>query len=479
MIRSFLTFLFLILTLVSYSQSNRFELLLSDSSMSNASVSFIVADADNGNVLIAHNPRTSLIPASTLKLVTSAAALELMGPEYKFKTTIGYTGSINRRSGRLDGNIVIKGGGDPSLGSEYFKDHYREFIADWVEEIKKSGIKKIRGRIVTDDSYFDFEPVPPKWLWEDIGTYYGAGVFGLSVFDNSCKIRVKSSADSSHVDLIGVTPDLHGYSFTNRLAASGIKENWYVFTAPYSTGGWLSGTIPVSSEELIMDASIPDPPLLIAKILNEKLEAEGIKISGEPSTVRLEPETSTVNITWITETVSPFLSLIADVLNKESVNLYAEHLVKELGKCYTNKGTTASGVKIIRNFLGNSDIDTAGMFIEDGSGLSSRNGINSEQLVKLLIFMRNRGKHFNIFYSSLPDAGRNGTLAGYFTDPVFDSNLKAKSGSMSRVRCYAGYFTTYSGRHLAFSILINNYQGTSRHVINLIEETLKEIIMYK
>jgi len=476
--RTILASIFLLSIHVSFAQPGMFEHFLSDSSMANASLSFFVADADSGNVLIAYNPRMSLIPASTLKLVTSAAALELLGPEYTFKTTLGYTGTLNRRSGRLDGNIFITGGGDPSLGSEYFKDHYREFISSWVEEIKKAGIKKIRGKILTDDSYYDFEPVPPRWLWEDMGTYYGAGVFGLSVYDNSSRIRVKSSPDSSRVDIIEITPALQDFTFTNKLAASGKKENWYVFAAPYSRSGWLSGTIPVSNEEIVLDASITDPPLLIAKILHEKLETEGVDISEEPATIRLEPEISSKNITYITETVSPFLSLIVEVLNTESVNLYAEHLVKELGKRYEKRGTTAAGVKVIRDFLGSSGIDTTGLFIEDGSGLSSRNGINSEQLVKLLIFMRNRGKHFDLFYSSLPDAGRNGTLTQYFTDPVFDSNLKAKSGSMTRVRCYAGYFTTLSGRHLAFSILINNYKGTSRPVITHIEETLKEIIMY-
>src|SRR3989339_771459 len=185
-------------------QSGRFEQFLSDPAISNASVSFFVADAENGDVLLSYNPKTSLIPASTMKLVTSAAALELLGPEYTFKTNIGYTGSPSR-SGRLDGNIVITGGGDPSLGSEYFNDHYREFIDSWVEAIKNAGIKKIRGRIVTDDSYYDFEPVPPRWLWEDMGTYYGAGVFGLSVFNNSCRIIVKSSPDSSGVDVTGIT----------------------------------------------------------------------------------------------------------------------------------------------------------------------------------------------------------------------------------------------------------------------------------
>lgn len=474
-ISSAVFFLFSILVLSA--QSQKFELFLSDSLMTNAAVSFFVEDTDSGKVLMSHNPKMSLIPASAMKLVTSAVALELLGPEYTFKTILGYTGSLNRRSGRLDGNIIIKGGGDPALGSEYFKDHYRDFINSWVEEIKRAGIRKIRGRIVTDDSYFDYEPVPPRWLWEDLGTYYGAGVYGLSVFDNSCRIRVKSSPDSSRVEIIGITPELHDYTFTNKLSASGKKENWYVFSAPYSRSGWFSGTIPASNEEIIIDAAITDPPLLIASILHEKLESEGIDISEEPVTIRIEPDILTGDLTLLTETVSPMLSSIADVLNKESVNLYAEHLVKELGKRYENSGTTAAGVRVIRDFLGNVGIDTTGFFIEDGSGLSSRNGVNSESLVKLLIYMRTSGKSYDLFYSSLPDAGRSGTLAQYFTDPVFDSNLKAKSGSMTRVRCYAGYFTTGSGRHLAFSILINNFQGSSGPVIKNIEEILKEIII--
>jgi D-alanyl-D-alanine carboxypeptidase/D-alanyl-D-alanine-endopeptidase (penicillin-binding protein 4) len=475
--RSTLAVFFLLSVHLLSAQSKRFELFLSDSLMTNASVSFFAEDTDSGKILISHNPKMSLIPASTMKLITSAVALELLGPEYTFKTTLGYTGSLNRRSGRLDGNIIITGGGDPSLGSEYFKDHYRDFIGSWVEEIKRAGIRKIRGRIVTDDSYYDFEPVPPRWLWEDLGTYYGAGVYGLSVFDNSCRIRVKSSSDSSRVDIIGITPDLHDYTFTNKLAATGSKENWYVFAAPYSRSGWFSGTIPASEAEINIDAAITDPPLLIASILHERLESEGIDISEEPVTKRLEPEISTRDLTWLTETVSPALSLIADVLNKESVNLYAEHLVKELGKRYEKGGTTASGVRVLRDFLGKAGIDTTGLFIEDGSGLSSRNGINSEALVKLLIFMRTRGKSYDLFYSSLPDAGRNGTLSQYFIDPVFESNLKAKSGSMTRVRCYAGYFTTASGRHMAFGMLVNNYQGPSGPIIKHIEEILKDLII--
>lgn len=474
--RELLFLVFFLLSLTGKSQTTRFEMFLADSVMTNASVSFLVTDADSGYIICSHNPELSLIPASTMKLVTSSAALELLGPEYTFKTFVGYTGTV-RRSGRLDGDIVIIGGGDPALGSEYFREHYNNFISSWVNGIKKYGIKKVGGKVITDDSCFDYEPVAPRWLWEDIGASYGAGVYGLSVFDNSCKIRVKSSDKSYGVELLEITPDLHGYNFTNRLIASGTNENWYVYSAPYSSTGWLSGTIPASGKEIILNASIPDPPLLLARILNEKLDSAGIKIKGEPATRRLEPEGLHEPVTIISETVSPLLIFIINILNKESVNLYAEHLLKELGKQIEGKGTTAAGLNVIMKFLDKAGADTTGLFLEDGSGLSARNGLNAEALVKLLNFMRSKGKYFPEFYFSLPDAGYSGTLSQYFTDDVFISNLKAKSGSMTRVRCYAGYMTARSGKQLIFTIMVNNFQGSSKHIITHIEAVLKEIIL--
>ncbi|HUX96915.1 MAG TPA: D-alanyl-D-alanine carboxypeptidase/D-alanyl-D-alanine-endopeptidase [Bacteroidales bacterium] len=473
--RKLLFLIFFLISIKTNSQTTRFEIFLTDTVMTNASVSFLVADADIGNVLFSYNPKLSLIPASTMKLVTSSAALELLGPAYTFRTSVGYTGTVNR-SGRLYGNIVIKGGGDPTLGSEYFSEYYNDFVSGWVDDLKKYGIRKVRGKVITDDSYYDYEPVAPRWLWEDIGVYYGAGVYGLSVFDNSCKIRVKSSGGSSGVEILDITPDLHGYKFTNRLISSGSEENWYVYSAPYSTQGWLSGTVPSSEKEIILDASIPDPPLLLAEILNEKLDQAGIRITGKPATSRLEPAKLPENITILSETISPLLTFIIDILNKESVNLYAEHLVKELGKQIKGRGTTAAGLNVIREFLDKAGVDTTGLFIEDGSGLSSRNGLNAEGLVKLLIYLRARGRYFPEFYSSLPEAGYSGTLSQYFTDEVFVSNLKAKSGSMTRVRCYAGYMTSRSGKNLVFTIMVNNFQGTSRYIITHIEDILKEII---
>ena len=477
MFRIFFIVSFVFLTLRSFSQEKSFGKFLADSSMSHASVSLCIANAENGETVFGYNSDKSLTPASVMKLITSAVTLELLGPQYTFITEFGYTGTINKRSGKLTGNIVIRGGGDPALGSDYFADHYGDFMSGWVTEIKKLGIKKIEGRVITDDSYYDFLPVPAKWLWEDAGNYYGAGVYGLSVFDNTYEIHLKTSSDSSQLLITEIVPNECKSEFSNWLTAAGTSDEGYVFSAPYSTNGWLAGSVPVNMEDIMLKASIADPPRLLAKMLNERLEAADIIVSGEPTTTRLEQENISGNVVPVSVTTSPPLVKIIEVLNHESINMYAEHLIKELGKKYKNTGSTAAGVEVIKDFLKNAGIETDGMFIEDGSGLSPVNSINSKELAKLLFYMKKNGRYFTEYFNSLPDAGKEGTLKNYFRDPAFDSRLKAKSGSMTRVRSYAGYFTTQSGKQMIFSIIVNNYSGPSKKIISHIEEIIKEIII--
>ena len=476
--KTFFSIIFSLLTGLLSSQNNTVQSFISDSSMIHASVSMCVRDADNGETIIEYNSDKSLIPASIMKLITSAVALELLGPQFNFRTTVGYTGSLNKRTGKLSGSIIIKGGGDPALGSDYFEDHYAGFMDRWVSDIKLAGIKRVTGSVITDDSYFDFLPVPSKWLWEDLGNYYGAGVYGLSVYDNTTEIHLKTGTDSLVV-VSDITPIKYRYDYENKLVASGNTDEGYVFATPYSLKGWLSGTVPVSQEDFILKASIADPPLLTASLLSEKLVTSGISVNNEPSTFRLEKGNIPSEFIPVSEIISPPLAEIIKVLNHESVNLYAENLLKELGRSFRNSGSTAAGVSVVRDFLTNTGINTDGMFIEDGSGLSPMDAINSGGLADLLIYMRNHGKYFNDYFSSLPEAGKEGTLKYYFKDPAFESRMRAKSGSMTRVRCYSGYFKTVSDRNMVFSILVNNYRGPSGKIISGIEEIIREIILYK
>ncbi len=479
MLRILFTLTLACLNLLSFSQDKSFETFLSDSTMRYASVSFCVADAESGKTITEYNSEKSLAPASVMKLITSAAALELLGPQYTFKTVLGYTGTINSRSGKLSGDIVIKGGGDPALGSDNFADHYNDFLDGWVNEIMKLGVKKIEGRVLTDDSYYDYLPVPAKWLWEDLGNYYGAGAYGLSVFDNTYAIHFRSSSDSNLPVIKEIVPAECTFEFSNRLVSAGTSDEGYVFAAPYSTNGWLAGSIPVNTDDFVMKASISDPSLLIARMLNNKLVAAGIPVSEAPNSVRMEQRNITEQIHPITETISPPLAEIIKVLNHESVNLYAEHLIKELGKKYKNSGSTASGIEVIKDFLSSAGIAAGGLFMEDGSGLSPLDAINSRELVNILSFMKNKGKYFHEYYASLPEAGKEGTLKNYFHDPAFDSRLKAKSGSMTRVRCYAGYLTSVSGKEMIFSLIINNYTGSPKNIIPKIETIIRELILFK
>lgn len=458
-------------------QERALDKLLSDSSMISASVSMCILNASTGESVCEYNPEESLMPASVLKLLTSAAAIELLGPRYCFKTRLGYTGSLNKSNGLLTGDIVIKGGGDPSLGSQYFKDHYGNFLTDWITRIKRLGIKKIEGRIIADDTRYDNQPVPPKWIWEDIGNYYGAGIYGLSVFDNMFEIHFRTSGDGTIPEITKTIPDFSGYELANRLIASGNDDNGYIFAAPYTHQGWISGTIPVNRDDFVLKASIPDPPLFLARLFKAMLDSAGITVSGSPTTGRLINKKPVEETELIDEVTSPPLERIIEVLNHESVNLYAEHLLKEMGKVFRNSGSTASGIEILYGFLEDAGINGTGIFLEDGSGMSPMNAITSQGLAWILLFMRNRSANFAGFYNSMPDAGREGTLKSSFKNPAFYSNLKAKSGSMTRVRSYAGFFKTRLGNEMVFSIIINNFSGPSQRIIGGIEDIILETIL--
>jgi D-alanyl-D-alanine carboxypeptidase/D-alanyl-D-alanine-endopeptidase (penicillin-binding protein 4) len=472
----FIVFLLILTCQTILSQEKAFEAFLSDSSMKHAAVSFYLADTDNGIAISEYCSDRSLMPASVMKLVTTSAAIELLGPDFTFNTELGYTGELNKKTGILKGDIVIKGGGDPALGSGEFGEHYTGFEQKWIDNIRENGIRKVKGKIITDDSYYDYQPVPGKWLWEDAGNYYGAGAYGLSVYDNTCEIHFNtSSANSDHV-ITTIVPEECTNELTDYLSVSGTEDKGYIYAAPYSSSGWMAGTIPANRDDFVLKASITDPPLLLAEIIDKKSRESGIIISGKPTTVRAESVAGEGFVT-ISKITSPPLKEIINVLNHESVNLYAEHLIKELGKKFRNDGSTISGTEAVKEFLTVTGISTDGIFMEDGSGLSPLNSVSARAITDLLLYMKNKSKYPAEFINSLPEAGKEGTLKSYFNDPVFESRLSAKSGSMTRVRSYAGYVRTISNKELAFCIIVNNFTGPSGNIVAHIEEILKEIII--
>ena len=448
-----------------------------DSIFGVGSLTLTVAELTTGEVLCSINPGKTLTPASVQKLVSTSAALEILGADYRFTTVIGYKGQLNRRGNVLTGDVIIKGGGDPALGSERFADHYGDIVRNMADAIEKSGISRIDGRVIADETIYDLSPVSTRWSWGDLGNYYGAGPYGLSVFDNTLRIHMKTGERGSVPQIFKLDPVIKDLTLMSYLLAEGTSDRGYVYSAPYNNYAWISGFVPENREEFVLRASIPDPPMVLANLLTDELQARGIKVTRGAGSIRTVFDVAEGELQPVLEIASPPLSDIIHILNHESVNLYAEHMLKQLGYELSGTGTISAGVQAVRTFLDEAGIQNRGIFIEDGSGLAPRNGMTSEFMVQLIRHMLLNGNNPETFRNSLPPAGEAGTMRSYFRDPLFMNNLRAKTGTLSRVRGYAGVFTAASGKEFTFCILVNNYLGPLSDVNKCIEDLFMYILL--
>lgn len=441
--------------------------MTADKNLINASVSFYAYDMDNNVVLAELDPDRSLVTASTMKVVTTATALQLYGSYHKFKTTIQYEGYIDSLC-TLHGDIYIKGGGDPTLGSRFFTKKGKDIMQEWVHAIANLGIHQIDGRIIGDASYFSDEYVPPTWGWGDMGNYYGAGVSGLTIYDNL--VRYIFNAGNSNNDSTNIvcyepyTPDLF---IDNRVKAGDIKKDEaYIFGAPYDTYRVIRGRIPKGAKDFEVKGAMHDPAYVAAFGLEAKLWEMGISVTQSATTVRKlkmyglyhASDTSRREVLTIK---SPSLSKIVYWTNLISNNLFAEHLLKHIGVKKYGNGTVFSSTVAVKKYWTNKGVNMMGFYVNDGSGLSRANAVSAKQLVGILKYMSKSSKYSKTFKSSLPIAGKTGTLKNVGRNTKIQGNLRAKSGTMSRVKSYAGYVTTASGKHLAFAIIANNFNCTT------------------
>lgn len=446
--------------------------MLSDTSLTGMSVSICFADAVTGETVFSYDGTRNLAPASVMKLYPTATALSFLGPDYIFSTELLMTGSLNSKKGILDGDLVIKGSGDPALGSPYFEENYGDFIAGWVRTVKARGINHIRGRIAAAPSIYDNNPVPGGWSWADIGNYYGAGVYDINICDNTWKAYVTGYDDGTPATVDSVDYLADGIRVTNYLISSGNSDNGYVYNAPYSYDAWISGTVPVN-RSIALKASLPDPPFTLVRLFDRQLREAGVIIDGEPSPARSMECCTEPEVLCVTE--SPRLSDIVYVTNHESVNLYAEQLRKHLGYMLGGEGSFSAGSDVIENFLVAAGCDPGKTVMLDGSGLSANNNINACMTVRLLVHMHNSGVA-DAFEASLPEAGKNGTMKNYFRDPFFADRVRAKTGSITSVKSFAGYIITDSGRVLAFAMIANGFSAPYRLVTNHMENLAAEIM---
>jgi D-alanyl-D-alanine carboxypeptidase/D-alanyl-D-alanine-endopeptidase (penicillin-binding protein 4) len=451
------------------------EKLENDPELKNASLSFYALDLDSNQVVASFMENKSLVPASTMKLVTTATALELLGPEKQFSTRIAHSGTIDS-NGVLNGNIYIVGGGDPCLGADRFSAHYGDFITNWATAILNLGIDSINGRVIGDASIFNAQLIPSTWIWADLGNYYGAGPCGLSIYENKCQVDLKSGKNGASTEVTCTTPYIPNLSYHNEVKGKVThKDESYIFGGPYQNKRSIVGSIPINKEKYTVKGSIPDPAYLAAFELDMMLRNKGMKLANPSSTLRkLKLEHINIENTFkkiILTEYSPQLIDIIRLTNFHSINLYAEHLMSQISVLSTEIGDTEKGTEVTTQFWKENKIDIAGMQVSDGSGLSRFNSISSKQLVDILKYM-NESKNKILFKNSLPVAGESGTMRNVGRSSAASGNVMAKSGTMTRVKSYAGYVTTKGKNHLAFALIVNNFNCSTYEMKKKIEKIM-------
>lgn len=484
------------LTIVGYSQSRSLEKkkhnvnkLLKEISelpeFKTAGFAFYAVDVNSNQVVAQLNMDKALKPASTLKLVSTATILELLGPEYQFETTLEYTGEIDTINNILNGNIFIKGGGDPSLGSKYFEStKEKQFLSDWVDAVSDLGIDSISGSVIADARVFSWDIVPPTWSWIDMGNYYGAGPCGLTVYDNYYTIFFNTGdLVGETVEIASILPNIPNLVFDNKITADSITyDNGYIYGAPYSNEHYLRGQLPVSRKNFAIKGSIPDPAYFAALQLDSILVQNNISMGKPATTMRmLNKEIGADNIErnkiFLTRSVS--LSDIISQTNIHSINLFAEHCLIHSGIKLGALPETNNSTDSVISFWSIKGMDTQGMTMFDGSGLSHYNAITPRQMVYLLTYMKTKSDYFDVFYNSLAIAGETGTLKRMFKGSIAEGKLRAKSGTVNRVKAYAGYVTSKSGREIAFSMVVNNFSCSSGEARAKLEQLMIALAEFK
>lgn len=450
--------------------------LLRQPFMEGSSFSLMVKEVETGRTVFAYDTLRQLTPASVMKSLTTATALELLGEDFRYPTSIEHDGTIEQ--GVLRGNLFIKGSGDPSLGSSFLEEE-ADFLGEWISAIQSAGISSIEGSVIADEQLFDTEGTSLKWVVEDMGTDYGAGSYGLNVFDNCFKLGFKTAEPGSRPQVKGMEPwiDLHFHNYMTAQKVS--SDSCYLMGAPFSNERYLYGVLPANKSYLEIKGDIPDPPRFLAEYLTKALHKAGITVKGSPSCYRLLQESGqwpTAPRQTLITTYSPTLSELIRITNFVSHNLFADALLKTIGLRYQPRNgevisSFGRGAKVLRSFWEEKGLDVATLYQVDGSGLAAINKLSTAFVTEFLVYMRKQSRKSTVFYHSLPQVGVEGSVRNFWKGGL---PARIKSGSMTRVKGYAGYVLE-GGKEYAVALFVNHYACEGKEMNRALERLLTQL----
>ena len=440
----------------------------------------------DGKILFQQNADHLFMPASNMKLFTTAAALEKLGPGFVFRTTVE-SDTAPDAQGRVD-DLTLVGRGDANLGSRVLPYHLKTerrdpadiVLRELADQVVARGVHEVKGNLVADDSYFLFEPYGHDWAEEDLEWGYGAPVTALAFNDNELLFHVQPAATVGEGALVSLSPIGDYYQLNNRLETTepNSHENIFVERLQGSKELDVWGQVPLGSTVEDDAVSIDNPPQLVGDIFLKLLEARGIKVRGRVMVkhfTRLEaatmPASAPPPMSRVILAEHDSLGLGEDIklTNKISQNLHAEMLLRTLGHEVKNYGSVETGLEVLRDFVAQAGIPPDEVYFADGSGLSRKVLVAPEAVVKLLQYMA-KSPHFGAYFDSLPVAGVDGTLDQRLMGTAAAGAIHAKTGTITHVNSLSGYMDLPSGERLAFSIFGNSNPAGSREGARAVDQ---------
>lgn len=487
--------------------TQRLDAIFDEAKWESAHWGVMVENLKTGQLLYQRNAAKSVMPASNMKLFTTAGALATLGADYRFETRLYATGTTDTL-GTLHGNIYILGSGDPSISGRYLEDKpTTAILAEWVQAIRAMGIKQINGDIIGDDDIFDDEARAGSWSVDYLAEWYAAESSGLAINDNCWDLNMAMQDVNLPPGLRPDAPPLKRLSTWEPLDTRYFNVYTNVTTVPnddeptsapareearlsiervYNSNNIiLKGTVEEDSAPLSEWGSIHNGTLFTVTLLKEALErAEGrsepIKVTGKPVDIddmdrQLAAHVKANPGTLVHTHVSPPLSKILAIINKPSQNFYADMLLKAIGAHAYGLGSWDNGQDVVGDLLTTAGVSSRTLNMADGSGLSRRDQVEPRQVLALLKYMHSR-PDFAVFEASLPVMGIDGTLKGRMSGTAAEGNVKAKTGTIGGVRALSGYVTADNGDKLVFSMIANNFDAPTSEATEAQNQALLEIM---
>lgn len=430
--------------------------ILSDARFSQAQLSVEVFSLDREEVLYERNPQQLLIPASTNKIITAAVALIRLGTSYRFETRVLTDGVVE--DGVLKGNLIIAGSGDPTHSSKFGSGDPFAAFRIWAANLKERNIRAISGSVLGDEGSFGESAHGQGWEWNDLSHAFAAPVGALQFNENMTALTIMAGADVGDPVQIRASP-LEGYLKINNKAVTGQAggpADIRIRNSETNDSIDVLGTIPAKGTPILQTVAVRYPSLYYLSALRNILSGEGITVESPGLTGNLYDPRS-LSLLWVH--ASPELSEIVKPLLKNSLNLYAETLVRALGLSLRGEGTFARGKEIVEETLAQIGILPGTYSYADGSGLSRLNLESADSFVRILKSLY-QDRNFKTFYEALSIAGVDGTLSSRMKRTKAENNVHAKTGSMANVSSISGYLKTADGEMLAFSLALNGYIGS-------------------